>query len=65
MVFPKKLARDSVMCVVLAFALVGAAVEPPAMPQRAIAPDKTPPAGRKIPLADGEVKFTLFVPDAW
>ena len=53
------------MCVVLAFALVGAAVEPPAMPQRAIAPDKTPPAGRKIPLADGEVKFTLFVPDAW
>ena len=35
------------------------------MPQRTIAPDKVGAIGRKISLADGSVKFTLFVPDAW
>jgi len=40
------------------------AVEPPPM-QRPIAPDPQPPKGRKIPLADGDVKFSLFVPQTW
>jgi hypothetical protein len=46
-------------------AFVASAAEPPPMPQRAIAPDKEPVKGRKIALADGEMKFTLFVPERW
>ena len=57
----KKLA----LAAVLASAFAAAAVQPPAMPQRAIAQDKTPVAGRKILLKDGDVKFTLFVPEGW
>jgi len=51
------------LTVTLAFGLHAA--EPPPMPQRAIAPEKEPPKGRKILLADGDMKFTLFVPEAW
>ncbi|HKQ36640.1 MAG TPA: hypothetical protein VJ063_01105, partial [Verrucomicrobiae bacterium] len=51
--------------VAMVLAVTGAAVEPPAMPQRAIAPDKIPAAGRKLSLSDGDLKFTLFVPDGW
>src|SRR5688572_13040129 len=48
---------------VLAFSL--AAAEPPAMPQRAIAPDSAPLTGRKISLREGDTAFILFVPDSW
>ena len=41
------------------------AAEPPAMPQRAIAPDEEPPKGRRIPMSVADVKFTLFVPPSW
>jgi hypothetical protein len=53
------------------FGLIGAAAfalhaaEPPPMPQRQIAQEKEPPKGRKILLADGDARFTLFVPDSW
>ena len=57
----KKLA----LAFILALAFPAAAAEPPPMPQRAIALDKTPVAGRKILLNDGDVKFTLFVPEGW
>ena len=51
----------------LSLALLSAAqaIEPPAMPQRAIAPDKAALKGRKIPLEEGGLKFTLFVPENW
>ena len=49
----------------LSLALGSRAAEPPPMPQRAIALDKEPLKGRKILLTEGDVKFTLFVPDAW
>ena len=65
MAFEKKVAWEAFLCSALAFAWAVAAVEPPPMPQRAIAQDKAPPPGRKIALADGDVKFTLFVPDTW
>ena len=59
----KKLALTVVFTAAVVFGAIAA--EPPAMPQRAIAPDKAPSAGRKISLADGDVKFTLFVPPKW
>jgi len=72
MAFQKELARQTLVCLALAFGRLGedaspylTSVEPPPMPQRAIAPDKVAPAGRKILLNDGEVKFTLFVPETW
>jgi hypothetical protein len=46
----------------LAFA--AAAIEPPPMPQRSIAPDKKP-KGSQFVLNEGDMKLTLFVPDAW
>jgi hypothetical protein len=51
----------------LAFALALAlhAAEPPPMPQRTISRDPQPPKGRTIPLAEGDAKFTLFVPEGW
>ena len=38
---------------------------PPPMPRRAIAPPATAPAGEQVQLADGDVKFTLFIPIGW
>jgi hypothetical protein len=48
---------------VLAFGAYAA--DPPPMPHRTIAPDKEPLQGRKVLMADGDVKFTLFAPDTW
>jgi len=65
MAFQKKLARQTLVGMAFVFAFGASAAEPPPMPQRAIARDEVAPAGRKISLADGDVKFTLFVPEAW
>ena len=46
-------------------AIAAHAAEPPPMPLRPISPDPQPPKGKKIPLTEGDLKFTLFVPDAW
>ena len=35
------------------------------MPKRAIAPPATAPAGEQVQLADGDTKFTLFIPAGW
>ena len=35
------------------------------MPQRSIAPDKEPLKGTKVNLNEGDMKFTLFIPEAW
>ena len=63
--FQLKLARHSLFFAVAAYAFIGAAAEPPPMPQRSIAPDKTELPGRKKILTDGDIKFTLFAPSAW
>lgn len=41
------------------------AIEPPPMPQRAIAPDNGLPPGKRMPMNAGNLKFTLFIPAAW
>lgn len=44
---------------------LGAMPQPPAMPKRDIRPPATQPAGEKLELIDGDVKFTLFLPPGY
>jgi len=54
------------VCCIVAFAAAPGALaaepQPPPMPQRAIAPPATQPAGEQINLVDGDVKFLLYIP---
>jgi gamma-D-glutamyl-L-lysine dipeptidyl-peptidase len=47
------------------FAVSAALPVPPPMPKRAISPPATAPAGMQVELADGDTRFTLFVPSGW
>jgi hypothetical protein len=60
----QRLCRNVFILVLSVVALAAAAIEPPPMPQRAIAPGKDSPKGRQSILNEGEIKFTLFVPEA-
>jgi hypothetical protein len=52
-----------VLALCATLALGALAADPPPMPLRQIAPDKEPAKGRTIPLTEGDIKFTLFVPE--
>jgi hypothetical protein len=60
----QRLCRNIFILVLNVVALATAAIEPPPMPQRAIAPGKDSSNGRQSILNEGEIKFTLFVPEA-
>lgn len=45
--------------------LAGDAIEPPPMPQRAIAPGDEFSKGARHTLNEGDIQFTLFIPHAW
>ncbi len=65
MAFRKYLRTKTSFALAFILAFGACAADPPPMPHRTIAPDKEPLKGRKVSMADGDVKLTLFAPDTW